>query len=264
MKNGKHSGIPILDYHADNSVSNSGLSMLSKKTPQHFRRYQDGKIKRKTKSLTFGTDLHCLVLEPDVFLKTYAIGPDVRKNANAWKDFAANNSDKKLLKQSEYDHLLGLESQINESCAAVKWYFSLPGECEVSYFWTDTVTGLKCRCRADRVVDMGEYIIVADLKSARDASYNGFLRAISDNGYYRQDAFYTRGIETIEQKPVKFIFLVVESDSLVFAAYELDQTDKDDGAQEIDLLMRTIADCNESGVWPGFSDRIQTITRRYK
>lgn len=264
MKDGKYSNIPIEEYHADDSISNSGLSVLAQKTPAHYKRYRDGKIKRKTKSLTFGKDLHCMMLEPDVFKKTYAIGPEVRKNTIIWKNFAAENEGKSLLKQSEHEHLKGLESQVLESCQAVKWFFSQPGESEVSYFWTDHETGIKCRCRADRIIDMGDYVIVGDLKTARDASYNGFSKAISDHGYHRQDAFYSSGIEIIEGKPAKFIFPVVESDSLIFALYELSPHDKEDGRQEVGFLLRTIKECDDSGVWPGYSDKIQTISRRYR
>lgn len=262
-RQGSVEGIPIDEYHAGPEVSNSALSVLAAKTPAHYKLYTEGKIKRETKSLSLGQHLHCMVLEPEVFAANYAIGPDVRKNSKIWKEFEAENQGKELLKRSEHDELLETKNALLARCKVSEKLLTAPGKTEVSFFWTDEQTGVDCRARADKLIEHDDYAIIVDLKSTRDASPHGFAKAVNNYGYHRQDQFYTQGVSKVLGKPVMFYFIAIEIGSLIPAVYELDEDDKMAGAQEVSELLHRIKEYRALNHWPGYSDQIQTISRKF-
>nr|WP_237029017.1 PD-(D/E)XK nuclease-like domain-containing protein [Phaeobacter porticola] len=89
------------------------------------------------------------------------------------------------------------------------------GVVELSCYWIDEETGLLCRCRPDWWRHDGK---IVDLKSALDASEEGFSKSIAGWSYYKQDPFYLDGgNKAVKQgpdlgmpAPTAFIFVVCE------------------------------------------------------
>lgn len=260
-RQGKIIGMPAAEYHAGPEISNSLLKQFIDKSPLHFHLAKNGKIKHETKSTAFGTDAHCLILEPERFTKEYAIGPQVKTRASKeWKEFAAENKDKRLLKPSEYDHLCEIKERVRMSGKATRWLIDAPGETEVSYFWTDPESGLSCRCRADKIICTSDKIICVDLKSCQDASRERFYWNCRKYGYIRAAYWYTNVIQMVTGKRVLFVALAVESVSLVAAAYTFGQNLIQEASFEVQEALIQIQECEAEGFWPGYFNEIEELT----
>jgi exodeoxyribonuclease VIII len=254
--------MPAEQYHNGPEHSNSGLTVLHDKTPAHYDLYRNGLLKKTTPSLDLGTDVHAVLLEPERFDLEYAVGPDARRNSKEWKEFEAENEGKRLLKQAEYDLLLSVKKRIFSSCRVAQWIMQQPGDTEVSVFWTDEATGLPCRCRPDKLIRYNSKNLIIDIKTCRDASPEGFEKSIRSYGYARNDAFYRRGLIAATGEPAEYLILAIEKPSMIAAVYEIEREDQIEAGIEINTLLATIKECEESGSWPGYSDEIKTIRKR--
>lgn len=251
--------LPAAEYHSGPEVSNTGLGWYIDYSPLHYLRYKQGKIKKTTKSMDFGTDLHCLLLEPGRFSEQYITGPESARNTIIWKDFVKDNPGLVVKKPSEMDHIQQAREVIGQSGDKCRWLIDTPGETEVSFFWIDPATGLPCRCRVDKLIDMPKVAIVVDVKSCRDARPHKFRRSMVDYGYYRQGAHYTDGVGLVLKKPVIFIGLAVESTTLIAAAYSPAEEKLSEAKSQIRGALEGIKTCQATGVWPGYSNNIEEI-----
>lgn len=77
MKPGIYRGIPNDMYHGGPGISKSGLDLI-RKSPAHYRAVvnaaNDNEERKPTLAQFIGTALHCLVLEPGEFVRTYTRG----------------------------------------------------------------------------------------------------------------------------------------------------------------------------------------------
>lgn len=261
-RRGLITGLAADIYHQGPEHSNSGLTVLVNNTPAHYDLYRNGLLKKSTPSLSLGTNVHAILLEPERFNEDFAIGPDERRNSKVWKEFAAENEGKELLKQSEYNLLLAVKKRVMDSCRAAKWILDQPGDNEVSVFWVDKATGLPCRCRPDKLFEYRGKQIIIDVKTCRDASPEGFEKSVRNYGYDRNCSFYRRGVEAVTGHKTEYIILAIESTSMIAATYEISAEDQVNASLEIDHLLATIKDCEEFNRWPGYGDEIKTITKR--
>lgn len=264
MRNGIIYDMPAKEYHNGPEHSNSGLTVLANSTPAHYDLYRNGLLKKSSPSLDLGTNVHTILLEPERFDQEYIVAPDVRRNTKVWKEFAAEHEGKTLLKQQEYDLLLATKRRVFDSSKAAAWLFTQPGDNEVSVFWVDKSTGLQCRCRPDKLIKFNKKMLIIDLKTCRDASPQGFERSVRTYGYDRNCVFYRRGVEQVTGMKTEFFIVAIETPSMIAAVYQIDSRDQVAAGLEINRLLNTIKICEETGEWPGYSDRIETIKRRVK
>lgn len=82
--------------------------------------------------------------------------------------------------------------------------------CERPIFWTDTETGVDCKCKPD-FMRVGPTIECYDLKISENPEPKAWARIARRLKYYIQVAHYTNGLVHLYQRPVKFTFVVVES-----------------------------------------------------
>lgn len=254
--------LPAVLYHAGPEHSNSGLTVLADNTPAHYDLYRNGMLNKSTPSLSLGTNTHTVLLENDRFHRDYVEGPDARRNSKEWKEFAAEHEDKEILKPAEYNLLMATRNRVFNTCRAIKWMLEQPGDNEVSIFWKDKVTGLPCRIRPDKLFEYNGKQVIVDVKTCRDASPRGFEKSVRTYGYHRNCMFYRRGVEAVTGKKSKYFILAIETPSMIAAAYEINNQDQVDADIEIDRLLQTIRECEDTNRWPGYSDKIETITMR--
>lgn len=75
MKPGIYPNISNADYHGGEGVSNSMLSVVREKSPMHLKALRDAANDNEpTAAQSIGTAFHCLVLEPEVFVREYCLG----------------------------------------------------------------------------------------------------------------------------------------------------------------------------------------------
>lgn len=186
-------------------------------------------------------------------------------------EYAAANDGKTVLEDELFYQLINMRDAVFAHPRANKLLTKVKTTAEVSAYWHDPETGALCRVRLDCWREDG-YIV--DLKTTADASIEGFAKSVANFRYHVQAPFYMTGItEAAEQSgveiaPIKgFVFLAVEKDACVVngeskgvGVYVLDKEAIYEGTMQYRKDLNTYVQCSNSGKWPGYSDKVETLT----
>lgn len=269
-------GEPAEAYHQRDkaTASASGLKLMLR-SPAHFKHWCDNPDQDKSSpALTFGRALHCAVLEPEVFEATYMVlpadapqrptaamlgakkrSPESEARCAWWAAWDADNAGRIMLPASDYDRVQGMAESARQHPVARGLLAG--GDREVTFRWQDEETGLACKSRADLYAP-GEFLM--DLKSCRDASPEGFARAVAGYYYDLQQAHYLSGIRACGDSIRWFVFLAIESEApYVAQPHILDVRAEERGWNLRQKAIARQAECLKSGVWPGYSDRLNEL-----
>lgn len=246
---GIYPDIPHDVYHSMHDyVSNSYLSRLNKcpaaaKVPQE-----------ETPALLLGRAVHCYVLEgEDEFFKNFCVAPEVKKRTNggkaAWAEFCAANPGKDVITSAEMQTLVAMRESVYQHPFARM--ILAEGISEQTVLWTDANTGIKCKCRPDRIPSNGAGVLV-DLKTTGDAGERGFLHSVVNYGYARQAAFYLDGYNAATGADADaFIFIAVEKVAPYrVEIYELDPEFIEWGRMDYQRLLQIELQCREQKQYP--------------
>jgi PDDEXK-like domain of unknown function (DUF3799) len=137
----------------------------------------------------------------------------------------------------------------------IRWLLD-SGEPEVSVFWTDQRTGLRCKARPDWLHTMDDgRVIVFDYKTAVDVSPRGFGKAAANFGYDIQAAFYTEGVECTGLEVAAFVFGCVTSEyPFIAQSYAVPEYAMDNARSYVHSLLLLLRTCEEVGQWPTFAE----------
>lgn len=202
------------EYHADTStISKTMLNEYCTSPVQFDLTFNKGTMARKspTKPMQLGTILHAVLLEkkevedvvaiytPDCFKSNGAINP-----VPAGK-FRASIGDKIAVKSKELNEVLScftavVKSELYDAIKQAK-------ECEKRH--DAIVEEVPSRCKPDILCDMGDHILIYDLKFC-DPSPSAFIRSAKRFRYWLQDAHYSAVVSAETGKPVMFRFFAVE------------------------------------------------------
>lgn len=258
-KCGLYPGVPFDQYQQWDAVNNSFLSVLLNRSPAHARQYQQ-QAPETTDAMHFGHALHTRALEPDLFGPRYAIRPDCDRRTKVGKAiyeaFMATLDGKQEISRGEAD-------SIETMCKAIEGRqihrFIEQGQAEVCIVWIDPRTNLLCKARLDYWHD-GQILIV-DLKSTIDASYDAFSSAVFRYQYYQQAAWYCDGIKQLTGRMPSFVFMAVEkAPPYACAAYELADADLLAGRKAYRKALGIYRECLATNYWPGYPDRVDMLT----
>lgn len=266
MEPGLRYQLPIDDYHGDQeSVSKSGLDEVARSPAHYFARRLDPKRPppREKAGQLEGTLAHCATLEPGEFAKRYRVSAAVNRNTKVWKEFAEKALADGLepIQDYQYDAAMRQAEKVR-ALPEVKDALSV-GHAEISACWRDDQTGALCRCRPDWTSPAGESgCVLLDLKTYTDASARAFLIQIARKHYAGQAGFYTDGFGAASGLMVHgFVFVAVETELPHEAAcYMLDHESLEAGRRWYRRHLGTYAECLRTGVWPGYSPRIELLT----
>ncbi len=187
---GVYHDIDIEEYHKGHGISNSGLGDILQSPYHYWSRHNDpGRPgNTETQARQDGHITHCAILEPDEFVHRYVVGPEVRRNTKAWKEFCEIHDDKTVILPDQYTRAMRQRDacwKIPDIAKALS-----KGQPEVSAYWEDPDTGVLCRCRPDFVHDVDENnVILVDVKTYSNADPHEFARQIARVNCHRQDAF---------------------------------------------------------------------------
>jgi len=244
-------GLTFADYCAVDAVNWSTLRHMAD-SPLHYL-HAVTTTREDTDAMRVGRAVHTSVLEPDRFPLEWTVY-DGRRAGKAWDEFAAANAAKGILSVAEYERCLAIRDAVwaHEGAAEI-----LRGcRYETSATWTDPATGLACKCRPDAVKPG----VLADLKTAKSIDARKFQRSAWDLGYFGQLAFYAEGIRVETGEGVDPFIIAVEStpphDVGVFRVEPISLAMATDAAME---LLGRVAECRESGRWPGMYPEAQTL-----
>lgn len=248
-----HLDIPCDEYHQlPDSVSCSGLKHILR-SPAHFRAYleqdDDGKP-------NIGTALHCAVLEPEAFEKTYTVYKGARRG-KAYDAFVEENVGKIILTEIEWIKVHGMLKALMSHAQFPLWKALQSAQREMSVFWTDEETGIQCRVRFDA---LPAPFATFDLKTTTDARPEHFIRQAVRLDYDLQAAMYTEAARRFVGELIPFVFVAVEEETphgvwLMPAG----QSMIDNGWKKFRKALSIYKTCRETGQWPGYANAYTTL-----
>lgn len=279
--------MPMLDYHAIDALSNSGLGELAQCPARYYAMKVDPNRPEEVEKEghLHGNLAHTAFLEPEEFSKRYIVLPDdaPKKPTSAqwgaakpspasveamawWKDFGERHSGKRIITpdqartcQHQAAKMMELRSVWGGRPMIDLWGHGKP---EISAFWNDPLTGAACRCRPDMVVQINDrQCILLDVKTYSSAERGEVVRQIARKGYFRQAAHYSIGYHLASGlEVVAFIFVFVESTYPFLAgSYELSADFMMHGMAEQRALVDLYAECKRTGVWPSYTKQTEVL-----
>lgn len=279
MQPGIYSGISNDDYHGGVGISKSGLDVLARSPMHYWAKYLDPNRERRepTPTMKLGTAIHTAVLEPHEFAARYLTVPDdaprkpteAQRNAKKpsddtvaaiewWDAFHFMANGREILDAKDYEVCQRISERVRSHPTARAVFAD--GVAEQSVYWEDPETGVLCKCRPDWLPAGGAMIV--DLKSTEDASRDAFMRSAWTYRYWVQAAWYLDGIEIATgQRPEAFVFAAFEKSApyapaFYFADNEMIQM----GRREYRRLLAIMAECQRTGVWPGYDTAVTPLS----
>lgn len=255
-------------------ASASGMKQILR-SPAHFAYWcANPDDDKESAALTFGRAFHCAVLEPDVFASSYVVlpgdapqkptaamlnakkpSPESLQRQEWWREWGEANRGKCELKAADYDRAQRMADSVRAHPVAAG--LLVGGEREVTFRWQDEQSGIACKARADLYL-AGEYLM--DLKSCRDASPEGFARAVASYLYDLQCQHYVNGIQSAGDAIRWFVFLAVESEApYVCQPHILNAQAEERGWKLRCRALARQAECLKSGKWGGYSDALNEL-----
>lgn len=200
-------------YFADTDyVTNTHLKKINEGGPQHLKAYYElGGT--ESKAFTFGSAVHCVVLEPDMFeARFYAVDdseiiaeiggkrPTSTKQYKEWlNEILINNANRERLTMEEMDRVFAIRDKLMSIPNVVQ----LLDQTKKEIVYQNTLLGVKCKSKLD-ATNTGKYVI--DLKTMSDAvTERSFIKTMRKYSYDQQAAFY-KDVANID----KFYFIAVE------------------------------------------------------
>jgi len=220
---GFYQDIPFATYLSWPYVSNSALSVV-KRSPAHYHARLPSE---ETPAFRLGSLCHTGVLEPASVSTRYCVMPDLTQGIlredgtpydkpTATKEYGkrvaayqamAKERGQVVVDHENFSQMMGVVRAICEHEIA-RDYLCGDGYVELSMVWDDPETGLRCKGRIDKFKPHQKRI--SDLKTTRDGSR--FENSIFQYGYYRQGAFYRRGVKAIAGIDCEFCIAAIETD----------------------------------------------------
>jgi len=274
--------IPAEIYHATQAVSHSMLKTL-RQSPAKLRWEMDHP-RRTTPAMSLGTAIHCALLEPDLFDRTYSVkrekpkeperpaelaevtrrSADGKAKIDAWEatwkpkfdremaTWEGEREAKQMLSQDDMDTVTRVHARTMDDRFFSQFFSS--GEKEKSFFVKDEDTGLTLRCRPDNLVQTDSGLFIVDLKSTDCAQKHAFNSDITKYAYYTQAAFYLHVVErAIGERPAGFVIIAVEKGrDCDMQAFYFDREEVELGTRIFKRDLRTFASCVSTNTWPGY------------
>jgi hypothetical protein len=237
------------------ALSSSDLKDILK-SPWHYI----GKKPVATKATALGTACHCLTLEAHKFGHEFDIAPaDLNFRSTVGREYVEKmrQMGKTPISRDEHALLQAMATSARAHPMAQKLLAS--GHAELSIYWTDRTTGVRCKVRPDWLNlefaggEGGDTGAIVDLKTAKDASKTGFQQAICNYAYHLSAAYYIDGVREVLGRTLPFYFLVVEKEPPYAAAvYRLDEESVEAGRRAYRQALNQVKACRDANHWPAY------------
>ena len=265
---GAYAGMPEALYHGHGALSSSGAKKLTEpSTPAHFRQWRDEPRAPKA-TFDIGSAAHTVVLGTGKPLHVVEATAWTTKAAKEERTLARELGRIPVLEQ-QYEEVQAMADAIRAHPVASLLFqrqryeagqlIEATGTAEVSLFWRDELAGIDKRCRLDwlssRLTGSG-VLMVPDYKTCVSASDEACDRALRDYRYHQQ-AEWNLSCGLSGGAPVLFVFVFQEKSApyLVNVRAVSEQTLRVAQYKNWQAA-RLFRECSESGVWPGYPERI--------
>lgn len=201
----------------------------------------------ETRALVVGSALHAAVLEPAALLRDFACWSEPRRG-KGWTDFKADHAHQQILTAAELEMVSDMAAAVRSHPVAAPWLCGGKAETPLEWHHFD---GRRCKARVD-FMHPGRRVLL-ELKTARSTDLQRFGWSSHDYRYPAQLAWYAQGIDAaLGWRPEHVIIIAVEKtapyDVLVL---RVPPDVMAHGAAQVQRAMDRLAECEESGLWPG-------------
>jgi len=249
-------GISNADYHDAPGTSKTMLDEIAAASPLHFwaKRLDPNRVREERSVWDVGNAIHTAILEPDTLTERVAGAPECDRRTKEGKAIAAafelENAGKLQLKHDTFRMVLAVRDAVSRHPVASGLLSR--GKAEQAYFANDPETGALIKCKCDYLYD--DFSMIVDIKSAVDASPDGFGRAAANFRYDLESSWYPDVVELVTgARPEHFVWIAVEKDWPfaigVYVATE-DQVKRARPICRRDLA--TILEHQRSNYWPDY------------
>lgn len=270
------------NYHGDTSrISKSGLDLIARSPYHYWAKYitPDRPAEAPKKHFVVGSITNDVLLQAHLLDEQYVIVPadaprrptSAQLNAKKpsdetvaaiewWDDFNEKVGGRTVVEADDYDRACRMRDAVHAHPAAR--VLLKQGVAEKTLYFEEPETGAKCKCRPDfiGVMPNNEHMLI-DLKTTSDASPDSFGRSALSWRYHVQAAFYSEGFYYATGNfPQIFGFVVVEKEyPFAVACYYADERTLELGHNAYMKNLQTYLDCLQSGVWPGYSEKLERL-----
>lgn len=269
---GVYYDLPEADYHAQHDwLSWSRMKyLLPPSTPAHFKASLKKGEERK-RHFDLGKVVHRLVLgEGSDFEVVQALNRQKESyDATSYDPVSAQKDRDRIYDAGNVPILRHELEQAEAMAEAVQQHptahaLLTNGRPEVSLFWIDHETGVKCRARVDWLPEQvkGRRLIVADVKTAVSAATTEFSKATANLAYYGQKVHYEDGLRALGlDRDPWLVFVVIEKAEpyLVNVGQLANREDLRLARTAVDHCRRLYAECMAADRWPGYGDGINDL-----
>ena len=203
--------LPKENYDTAPGLRRSDLWTIHK-SPAHFKERMDNPTE-PTPSLLFGIACHMAILEPNRFITTYRIIPEINKRTKegkkAWAEFCeeCERNSQIPISRADYDTILAMKTNLSNDPLASLF---LNGKHETEWYWDDPITGIPLKCKCDIITDYQGKKYIVDYKTTDSCEDGHFERNVNKYGYQFQAGFYTSGLKEVTGENYGFAFLSQE------------------------------------------------------
>lgn len=246
---GIHAGVPNDLYHADKTATSSSRLKSILVSPAHF---VAGESNKETSAKAFGSALHCLLLEPELFHDQYLVIRPFKKTTKAGQALAELVEEaaggREIISEADFAEMQAMVASAMRH-GAVRALLER-GAAETTFVWQDAETEQLLKVRTDWIQPG---FAIGDAKSAADASFEGFSRACAKYGYHISAAMYRIGVHVVTGEWLPFRFIALEKEPpYAVAVYEADADFLRRGEKEFRKAVRLLAECRRTGEWPSY------------
>lgn len=255
MKIGLNNEISNEDYHADREyISSSGLKLMNKCPREFYKKYIKGEEdeQKSSASLTFGSYVHSIILEPELVEEEYAFF-DGRKAGKKWEEFRdlEENEGKTFISSSQASNAKLLKEVMEENKHAV----ALLDEGNPEQTLCVEIEGVKIKVRADWLRPDGK---IVDLKTtANGVTYDEVQQTCLHWDYCLSAALYADAFTKFTGVKHDFYFIFLGKSPMGAEVYKASERMIEFGRQRYMKAIRAIRHARETGVW--FNEGIQEI-----
>lgn len=242
------------EYHAHHAcVSHSMLEVFRTSPLTYAARFVYGTMSAPapTESMCLGTALHALVLEPDRFDEIVIVSPAVDRRTKdgkaQWSEFQSICNGRVVISEEQNRTITKMAKSILAHPEASKLIKRAEYR-EQAFRWVNDGTGIWCKCKPDLLWWAGS--VIGDLKTAADPTPSAWSRQAASLGYFRQNAAYRSGIESVSGRDPQFLHIVVGSaPPFETCCYYMDQEVVDHGAFQNQQSLNALRAAIDSGDW---------------
>jgi len=232
------------EYFSNPALSNSDFRLLGESVLHYINK---DLFPLESESITLGSAVHKLVLEPDSFNEDFIIedfdGAELNKNSKAYKEakkkWLESVGDREILSKDLFEQVTKMARNV-KAIAGGLLQNGLPERAFFSEF-----DGIAVKCKADYYIESAG--IVIDLKTTK--SIKDFKKSVLEYGYGTQSAFYTDVIRSLGKKADRFVFILVETKKpYMVSVQEMSLESLEEGRSIYSEHLQTLQDYEKNNV----------------